>query len=97
MPSLYKMKHEPEVEEILEEMRKKISHEFGVTLVGNRLTVRWTKDGQLVDCHMIIENVTTVEESANTIRMSNELQKIYKKYPGVDADFYHAENGEWPK
>jgi hypothetical protein len=59
MPSVYQMKHEPEVEKVLEAMRLKLAQEFGVTVTGNRCTVRWNMDGQLVDVHMIIENVST--------------------------------------
>ena len=48
---------------ILEEMREKCTGEFGVTLVGNRLTLRWnskcekTGENDLVQVHMIIEEV----------------------------------------
>ena len=42
---------------ILENMRKKCAEQFGVTLVGNRLTLRCYHEGNLVSVHMIIENV----------------------------------------
>lgn len=63
MPSLYEMEHKPEVAEVLEAMRQKMAKVFGVTVTGNRCTVRWTMNEQLVDVHMIIENVTTIEEA----------------------------------
>jgi hypothetical protein len=65
MPSLYKMSYEPEVADVLEEMRKKVASQFGVTLVGNRLTLRWTKDGQTVSVHAIIAEVVTPAEQKN--------------------------------
>jgi hypothetical protein len=43
-------------------MRLKLANEFGVTVTGNRCTVRWYIDGKLVDVHMIIENVKTPDE-----------------------------------
>lgn len=50
---IYQMTHEPEVTDVLEEMRKKIanSKEFGVTLVGDRLTLRWSKAANGVKPH----------------------------------------------
>lgn len=63
MPSLYKMNYEPEVAEVLEAMRSIIANNFGVTLTGNRLTLRWNHNGHLVHAHMIIEEVRTPTES----------------------------------
>jgi hypothetical protein len=62
MPAIYEMTHAPAVQQTLEAMRQKLANEFGVTITGNRCTVRWHFDGKLVDVHMIIENVTTPEE-----------------------------------
>lgn len=53
------------MEKILEEMRGKCADNFGVTLVGNRLTLRWnrkcekTGKDDLVQVHMIIEEVAS--------------------------------------
>lgn len=44
-------------EPILEELRKKIATIAGVTLMGNRLTVRWGDGECLKDVHMIILSV----------------------------------------
>jgi len=46
-------------DEILEQLRLSISKSMGVSLVGNRLTVRWRnkKTKQLVQVHMIIAEV----------------------------------------
>lgn len=54
---IYHVVMEPEEEQILEEMRKHCAKEFGVTLTGNRLTLRWYRGGKLVHVHMIIEHV----------------------------------------
>jgi hypothetical protein len=62
MPALYEMDYSEGVGEVLEDLRRRLCPQFGVTLVGNRLTVRWDMRGQPVDAHMIIENVMTVEE-----------------------------------
>jgi hypothetical protein len=98
MPSIYRFEHSREVGELLEELRDRISNAGpGVTLQGNRLTVRWSKGDELVDVHMIIESVTTPKEAADASRKLDELRAIYKKYPGIEAEMYHAEYGEWPK
>lgn len=56
---LYEMKYPTaKVGKILEALRLKIAKEAGVTLVGNRLTVRWNMpDRKMAQVHMIIENV----------------------------------------
>jgi hypothetical protein len=63
MPALYAMTHTPAVARTLEAMRDKLAKEFGVTVTGNRCTLRWYAEDKLVDVHMIIENVTTPEEA----------------------------------
>ena len=63
MTALYEMKYPKGVLEVLEQLRERIATVAGVTLVGNRLTVRWNMGGQMVAAHMIIENVTTVREA----------------------------------
>lgn len=98
MPSIYQMTHEPQVEKTIEEMRLKLSKEFGVTVVGNRCTVRWHIDGQLVDVHMIIENVTTPDEAREHMLRCERFEALFKehekKVPSLRGDFYYAENGE---
>jgi hypothetical protein len=48
--------------EILEEMCKGMTPNFGVTLQGNRLTVRWYHKGELVEVHMVILNILDDKE-----------------------------------
>jgi hypothetical protein len=62
MPEIYRMKHEKDVEEVLEAMREHMAKTMGVTVNGNRCTVRWYLRGKLVDVHMVIVNVTTPGE-----------------------------------
>lgn len=97
MASIYEMGHSYEVETVLKSMTLKIANEFGVTRQGNRLTVRWYVDGELVDVHMIIENVTTVVEATEEKRKSAELQKLFAKYPDLREELYFAEHGEHSK
>lgn len=49
-------------ESILKEMRNRISEVFGVTLQGNRLTVRFYLDSELVDIHMVILDIMDERE-----------------------------------
>jgi hypothetical protein len=101
MPSVYEMEHSKEVAYVLEQMRQKVGKEFGVTLVGNRLTVRWNMDGQLVDVHMIIESVTTPTEAeekmAQTRRLLALVDKYKKKFPDLGEELYYVEHGEHSK
>ena len=57
---IYEMDHAPEIEKVLDELRVKISNGgAGVTISGNRLTVRWS-DGQgkpLKHVHAVIIEV----------------------------------------
>lgn len=104
MPSIYEMEHSKEVAYVLEEMRQKVGKEFGVTLVGNRLTVRWNMDGQLVDVHMIIESVTTPTEASEAEEKHKRYEALIQKHEknkkpvhDLRAELYKAETGEWPK
>lgn len=58
---IYEMHHPPEVQGVLNEMRDRISKGtgFGVTLVGNRFTVRWSDrlGAELKQVHMLILEV----------------------------------------
>lgn len=94
MPSIYKMTHSEDVEEILEELRTKLSKEFGVTINGNRCTVRWTQGGHLVDVQMIIENVGTVEEMEEK---RQRYDSLFKKYPHLKEELYYAKEGKHTK
>ena len=57
MPEIFSIKTNKRQAAILEEMRKRIAKEFGVTLQGNRLTVRWYVDDEPVDVHMVILSI----------------------------------------
>lgn len=98
MPSIYEMEHTPEVERVLEEMRTRLAKQFGVTVTGNRCTVRWNMDGQLVDVHMIIENVTTPEEGEEQDergeRFKALIEKYRRKFPDLEEEILYAETGE---
>lgn len=92
MPKIYETSHDLEIERVLDSMREKIAKIFGVTLQGNRLTVRWYLDDELVDVHMIVESVTTVTEAVNRQLESAELDKLFAKYPDLREELYFAEN-----
>lgn len=97
MSSIYETVHEPEVERVLSSLSAKIGKQCGITLQGNRLTVRWYIDGELVDVHMLIENVTTVTEAVNEQLKAIELDKLFVKYPDLQEELYFAEHGEHSK
>ena len=83
---IYNMKHETAVSDVLEDMRKKMANDFGVTLTGNRLTVRWMLKDELVDVHMVITEVTTVENAKEKLSLMDRMAEFRKKYPDIDLD-----------
>ena len=63
MGEIYKAHTTEREAEMLEFMRSEIAKKFGVTLIGNRLTLRWTMpDGEYADAHMVIINVRADSE-----------------------------------
>lgn len=92
---------DPEVEGVIKDMYDRLSKEFGITLIGNRVTIRWYLGKELVDAHMIIESVGTpsemAEASAKHERYRKLIDKYKKKFPDLEAELYKAETGEWPK
>lgn len=78
-------------------LRSKIANIAGVTLTGNRLTVRWYRDGELVDVHMIIESVTTPEEAAQQSAASGKVSEFLRGHPEFEDELYFIEHGECSK
>lgn len=60
---IYELKYPEETAKILNDLQKRCAKNFGVTLVGNRLTLRWGVGSTLQQVHMIIENVDDGIES----------------------------------
>lgn len=59
---VYEIQPDQNVDPLLEQMRDRISQAAGVTLAGNRLTVRWRDRGYLREVHMVILEVDDGEE-----------------------------------
>ena len=97
MASVYEMTPDPDVEALLYQMRKGLAPQFGVTVTGNRCTLRWYEDGVLVDVHMIIESVTTPKEAKKANERLARMENLFRKYPDLREEFHHAETGEWSK
>ena len=55
--SVYRTFVSNEQDAILEELRSKLAQVAGVTLTGNRLTVRWNRGDDLVQVHAVILEV----------------------------------------
>ena len=83
--------------EVLEDLRKQIAQTMGVTLNGNRLTVRWYKDNELVNVHLIIERVTTPSESQEYREQNQRMNTLYQKYPELEHELEWATTGEYSK
>ena len=97
MTAIYETTNEPQVEFILNQMRNKLAKQFGVTITGNRCTVRWQQSGHLVDVHMIIESVTTLDELREEDERSRREEAFFQKYPELRAEWEYAQHGEWTK
>lgn len=97
MTSIYKTYITTEQQQVLEELRSLLANIAGVTLQGNRLTVRWDQDGALVDVHMIIESVTTPTEAKEIMQRREDTRELFKKYPDLEAELYFNDHGEWPQ
>ncbi len=94
MPSLHESTYKPEVAKVLEYLRQKLATTMGVSLVGNRLTLRWYAEGELVDVHMIISEVGTPSESRKLGERDSRMVALFKKYPGLRDELAYAETGE---
>jgi len=79
MSSIYEMNHSPEVTKVLDKMADKMKNCFGVTITGNRCTLRWHMNDQLVDVHMIIESVKTPEEVVEHSKRKVTLDELIKR------------------
>ena len=97
MGSIYHCQMTHEEEQVLEELRKRIAEVAGVTLVGNRLTVRFNFKGRLSDVHMLIENVGTPSETEEAMDKQESMERLFKKYPDLSAELFYIEHGEWPQ
>jgi hypothetical protein len=74
MGAIYKCEMTKQEAEIVEIARQKIaSTGIGITLTGNRMTVRFYHEGELVDVHMIIESVNTPDSDAR--RLEEEIRR----------------------
>lgn len=95
------VKFTAEEAEVLETMRQRIAKEFGVTLMDNRVTVRWTHDGEMVDVTMEIREITTPsaaqDGNAEWERKAKLLKALYSRYPELEAELYYIEHGEYPQ
>lgn len=82
---------------ILQELWKKIADAklFGITMKGNRVTLRWNnEDDILVDVHMIVESVTLPHETKERREQHQRMEQLFKKYPKLQEELYFAEHGE---
>lgn len=97
MGSIYKCNMNSDEASVLEELRTKIAGVAGVTLTGNRLTVRWYKDGQLVNVHMLIESVYTPKEVERNRALEDTTSELLSQHPDVEEELYFIEHGEHSK
>lgn len=61
---------------------------------GNRLTVRWYREGHLVNVHCAILEVTTVNNQIEENEKYKRFKELFAKYPGLESDFHFAEYAE---
>ncbi len=97
MPTIYELQYHAEVNDLLERMRQKLAKSFGVTVQGNRCTLRWIEGNNLVSVHMIIAECVTPSESEESREQSERMSEFAKKHPEVMSDLHYAEMGEYSK
>jgi hypothetical protein len=98
MSEVYNLKTTRDEDAVLDELRKKVSEVAGVTIQGNRLTIRFKMDGALVNIHSAILRITTPAEEREQLRQLNARHElIERKYPDLDAELYFIDEGEWPQ
>jgi hypothetical protein len=91
---------DPGFQIVMDELQKHAAKEFGISRVGNRLTLRWTNEqGRHVHVSCIITEVYTPYEAAEAVRKLERLKRmdLDKKYPELAGEQYFIEHGEWPK
>ena len=96
----------PSYEAVIEEMRTKLAENFGVTVQGTNVTVRWGKK-HLSQVSMVITDVTTPYEDEQKSQEYEEylerlayLKKRVRAEKGnfdVEAALYYLETGETPQ
>ena len=106
MSSLYKCDADQEQHLVMEEFRNRISESgLGVTLNGNRLTIRGDINEQLCDMHMVILRIGVPSEMEQSIKgdrarekyIENLTEKEKQKYWDYQAELYHNDMGYYPQ
>ncbi|MHA2067758.1 MAG: hypothetical protein ACXABY_25630 [Candidatus Thorarchaeota archaeon] len=90
----------PKQRAIIHELYNKLAGVFGITLIKDHLTLRWSskgKDLDLVTVQMHIQEVREPLVMKDVKRREQEMKALYKKYPNLEAELFHAEYGEWPQ
>ncbi len=80
---IYEMKHSTGVEEVLNSMLDKLSGVVGITITGNRVTLRWMLRGKCVDVHMALLEVTTLSDIEEMNARSERMERLGKKYKNL--------------
>lgn len=81
-------------------VKKMVNHlteYFGVTHIDHHVTVRWTDEEGSHQVSMVVADVSTPSDMKELTRQSEAWQRLYKKYPGLEADAFKAETGETPQ
>ena len=90
MPSIYKTEFTAQESETLEQIQLKLAENFGVTVAGNRCTVRWNdKNNDLLHVHMIIEEIGTPIEANEHKEQLKRMDKLFKKYPHLEDELHY--------
>lgn len=97
MPDIFETSREHTESETLDHFRDKLAEQFGVTLNGNRLTLRSRIDGNYVSIHCVILEYTTPEESKIDLEIAEISGKVWAQHPDENAEIFYLEHGEYPK
>lgn len=92
MPEIYEMELPKEQQDVLDALRDKVS--CGITIQGNRITMRFNHAGRLCHIHTVITEISTPSDSDFRRWQDKEMDKLFEKYPDLSGELFYVEHGE---
>ena len=95
---IYRLERNQELEEAQLELRNLLSSSFGVTVQGNRVTLRWNdKNDKLKQAHMVLLEIDTETDIYEREEKRERYKILHEKFPKLREELFWAETGEHSK